>query len=143
MKLLILFVLVISCASESVHKVTKKEEEFKSPRGGSITAEVRIDQDSKNKINPQSSLTKLFLKPGVVIPEHTHTSDEYLHFTKGNGEMVIGGEKFTIKNDTTVFIPKGVKHSYTNNTKYTTKAIQVYTPAGPEQRFKKWKDEEY
>ena len=57
--------------------------------------------------------------------------------------MVINGEKIKIKNGTTIFVPKGVKHSYTNNTKYTTKAIQIYTPGGPEQKFKKWKDDEY
>lgn len=143
MRILILSILLTACATKSVHKVTSKEDHYKSPRGGSIDAEIRIDVDKKNKVHPQSAITKLVLKPGTVIPEHTHTSDEYLHFTKGNGEMVIAGDKVKIKNDTTVFIPKGVKHSYTNNTKYTTKCIQVYTPAGPEQRFKKWKDSEY
>lgn len=143
MKVLLISLFLTACASKSIHKVTMKEDHYKSPRGGSVDAEIRVDEDKTKKIHPQSSLTKLSLKPGAVIPEHTHTSDEYLHFTKGNGEMIIAGEKVKIKNDTTVFIPKGVKHSYVNNTKFLTKAIQVYTPAGPEQRFKKWKDAEY
>lgn len=143
MKLFTFLILFSACSSNSVHKVTTKEARYKSPRGGSIDVEILIQEDKKNKIHPQSSMSKLKLKPGTVIPMHVHSSDEYLHFSKGNGEMVIGGKKVKIKNNTTVFIPKGVKHSYTNNTKYKTIAIQVYTPAGPEQRFKKWKDDEY
>ena len=108
MKLLLFSILLSACASKSVHKVTKKEEHFKSPRGGSIDVEIRIAQDKKNQINPQSSLSKITLKSGAVIPEHSHTSDEYLHFTKGNGEMIIAGEKIKIHNNRTVLFLRGL-----------------------------------
>ncbi len=73
------------------------------------------------------------------IPTHKHTSDEYLYFINGAGAVSIDGKLYQVKNGTTVFIPRGVEHSYINNSRKTAKTVQVYTPAGPEQRFKKLK----
>lgn len=74
----------------------------------------------------------------MKVPEHTHPkSDEYLYVIKGGGSLVMDGKEYKVKRGDAIFIPKGVKHSYKNGGKFT-EFVQVYTPKGPEQRFKKW-----
>tara|TARA_Y100000768_G_C23990745_1_gene692544 strand:+ start:2809 stop:3213 length:405 start_codon:yes stop_codon:yes gene_type:complete len=130
----LLFFTFIACASQpSQYSVVEKPEHFVSP-GGSIDAAFYIQEDS--------FMGTLALKPGAVVAKHSHDgSGEYLYFTKGQGELTIGDEVIKVKDNMAVFIPRGVEHSYVNTGKKEAFAIQVYSPRGPEKRFKKWKDE--
>ncbi|MFT5429493.1 MAG: putative monooxygenase [Myxococcota bacterium] len=80
--------------------------------------------------------------PGLVVPEHVHAeSDELLHVLEGGGWMVIAGKRSRIEAGMMIQIPRGVKHSFMipPDAKIGFRAVQIYTPAGPEQRFKKGK----
>ena len=131
--------LLVSCGHfHNQPIVTNKAEHFVSP-DKKIDVEVLIEPT--NKHDPKSTMTRISLKPGTKIPKHVHQkSDEYLYFLKGGGTLVIDGKKHQVKAGTVYYIPIGMKHSYTNKSKNTAKAIQFYTPGGPEQRFKLWAD---
>ncbi len=72
---------------------------------------------------------------GAVIPPHVHDgSTELLYVLRGRAEMVIDGVALTIGPTSVVQIPAGLEHSATITERLV--AYQVYTPGGPEQRFK-------
>ena len=113
------------------------EEKLKSPDG---KIEVIIHVEKKEGSEPSSYIGRLTLKPDSKVPAHVHgDADEYLSFEKGTGVITINEQIYEVKDGMSFFIPRGVTHSYLNNTRKTAKATQIYTPAGPEQRFKNWK----
>lgn len=85
------------------------------------------------------SLTLLELAPGAAVAEHTHDAAEYLYVTAGAAEMTVAGKPVAVKAGDAVFLPKGVQHSarVPADAKAPLTAVQVYSPAGSEQRFTK------
>ncbi|HTM23525.1 MAG TPA: cupin domain-containing protein, partial [Kofleriaceae bacterium] len=75
------------------------------------------------------------LEAGVQVPEHDHAkSTEVLYILAGSGTMTIAGKRYPVEPDMAIQIPPGVKHSFSAGT--AVRAVQWYTPSGPEQRFK-------
>lgn len=84
---------------------------------------------------PELSVTILETVADAAIPEHVHDgSTELLYVLDGGGTMVVDGVTLPITATSVVQVPPGVPHAFTASA--PTKAIQIYTPAGPEQRFK-------
>jgi mannose-6-phosphate isomerase-like protein (cupin superfamily) len=82
------------------------------------------------------SVGLLTLDNGIAVPPHVHAKEtEALYLIGGSGTMTIGGIAVPVTATSVVQIPAGVEHSFkpTEN----VSALQFYTPAGPEQRFKK------
>ena len=50
------------------------------------------------------------------------------------GTMTVAGQQYRVSAGDGIQVPSGVEHSF--HAAATTKAIQFYTPGGPEQRFK-------
>ncbi len=74
----------------------------------------------------------LDVQAGANVPEHKHQDAvEIVLVVRGEAATVVDG---TGKNDALVTIPKGALHSATFPIE--TRALQLYTPAGPEQRFR-------
>lgn len=97
---------------------------------------VRLLFDAENAPASASSLAELTLEPGARVPEHVHASStEILFLIEGGGVMTIDGEPREVTRLDAIQIPAGVKHGFVAG-EATVKAIQFYTPAGPEQRFK-------
>ena len=70
------------------------------------------------------------------MAEHVHDgSAELLYVVSGTGELVVDGDKYPIQPFTAVYVPPNTKHSFTAGDSQVD-AIQFYTPAGPEQRFR-------
>jgi quercetin dioxygenase-like cupin family protein len=86
----------------------------------------------------EAAMTELVMLPGAVVPEHSHdTSAELIYILAGHGTMVLDGKETMVREGMAIYIPAGVKHSLKVDTKIEPlRAIQVYTPGGPEQRFK-------
>lgn len=86
-----------------------------------------------------AAMTELVMLPGCKVPEHVHeTSDEILYILEGHGTMTMDKKKLEVRAGMAIYIPRGTKHSMQLETKVEPlRAIQVYTPGGPEQRFKK------
>ncbi len=76
------------------------------------------------------------VKAGVTVPVHTHDrSIELVYIVEGRGAMTRGAEQLTVAAGQIVQIPAGVPHSLQTTTALV--AVQLYSPRGPEQRFKK------
>jgi quercetin dioxygenase-like cupin family protein len=77
----------------------------------------------------------LELPKGAAIPEHIHaTESELLYILAGAGTMTVKGVPLAVHPSSVVQIPFGAPHSFTATE--DVRAVQIYTPAGPEQRFK-------
>jgi quercetin dioxygenase-like cupin family protein len=78
----------------------------------------------------------LELPVDATVPEHVHDKEtELLYVFAGGGTMTVGNVSLPVTGTSVIQIPAGTKHSFAAN-KHTS-ALQIYTPAGPEQRFKK------
>ncbi len=87
--------------------------------------------------SPEVAVTLLVLKPGASVPPHIHAdSVELLYVLEGQAEMRVGAETMTIGPGDAARIPKGVEHAARVVGRRPLRALQLYTPPGPEQRFK-------
>jgi quercetin dioxygenase-like cupin family protein len=74
--------------------------------------------------------------PGCEIPRHTHTSAEIMYVVSGGGVLTLAtAETFPFGPDTAIHVPENTPHQASFNTPDKTVIIQLYAPAGPEQRF--------
>jgi quercetin dioxygenase-like cupin family protein len=72
---------------------------------------------------------------GATIAEHVHAHEtELLYVLEGSGTMTVAGTDVAITPTSVMQIPPNTPHSFVATT--AVKALQVYTPPGPEQRFK-------
>jgi mannose-6-phosphate isomerase-like protein (cupin superfamily) len=70
------------------------------------------------------------------VAEHTHpTSWEIIAAIEANGTFVIDGTEGRLAARQIVMVPPGVKHAWKPEAGSKLVAIQMYSPAGPEQRF--------
>lgn len=100
-------------------------------------AEVRILFDASISGDKSAYLGAMVAKPGVVVPLHRHSeSSEYLFVIEGDAEMTVAGKVIPVRAGDGIQIPPGVEHGVTISGGADFKAIQLYSPAGPEQRFK-------
>lgn len=75
---------------------------------------------------------------GVVVPVHRHaTETEAIYVLEGGGTMTIDGVAIAVDASSVIQIPAGVAHGFTATV--ATRALQLYTPPGPEQRWKTMK----
>jgi len=78
----------------------------------------------------------LALPAGANVAEHVHEHEtEMLYVLDGKGTMTIAGTNLDIAPTSVVQIPPNTKHAFAAGA--AVRAVQIYTPAGPEQRFKK------
>jgi quercetin dioxygenase-like cupin family protein len=76
-------------------------------------------------------------EPGAEIPRNTHPgSAEILFVVSGTGELTVGSEKIPFAADEALHIPEGQPHAgrFTGGDK--TVMLQVFAPAGPEDRYR-------
>jgi quercetin dioxygenase-like cupin family protein len=74
--------------------------------------------------------------PGSVgVPEHVHAGEtELLYVLSGTGTITVGGVAMAVAPTSVIQIPPNTKHAFAASSDF--RAVQIYTPAGPEQRFK-------
>lgn len=81
------------------------------------------------------SASVLALAAGATVPEHVHANEtELLYVLEGSGTMTIAGQAVAVTPTSVIQIPPNTKHAFTAAA--NVRAVQLYTPAGPEQRFK-------
>jgi quercetin dioxygenase-like cupin family protein len=77
------------------------------------------------------------VEPGGGPPPHRHLAeDEFFHLYEGSVTFTAGGETRTIVAGESLFVPKGLAHSYVNSNDGQASMITVYTPAGMEGWFR-------
>lgn len=105
---------------------------------GKAGARILLDETTAPGLK-EAAMTELVMLPGAAVPEHTHdASAELIYILEGQGTMTLDGQAQPVRAGMAIYIPAGVKHSLSVDTKIEPlRALQVYTPGGPEQRFKK------
>ncbi|MBO39812.1 MAG: hypothetical protein CMM75_11650 [Rhodospirillaceae bacterium] len=73
-------------------------------------------------------------EPGGRYHHHTNSDNVYI-VKRGQGQLVVEGKTYTIKEDDVIYIPAGQKHSLTNASEETFEIFEVYTPAGDQFDF--------
>ncbi len=73
-------------------------------------------------------------EPGGRYHHHTNADNVYI-VKKGQGQLVVEGKTYTIKEDDVIYIPAGQKHSLTNVSDEPFEIFEVYTPAGKDFDF--------
>lgn len=103
--------------------------------GGRLSVMIYLDAAHGAQTVP--SLGTLEGDPTLGVPEHTHEeSAEVLWIRDGSGTMRVGDETRVIRPGTFVYVPPKTIHGFEPDGARPLFAYQVYTPAGPEQRFR-------
>jgi quercetin dioxygenase-like cupin family protein len=98
---------------------------------------VRILFDEKTTGTPALSLDYLEFAPGAEVARHDHAgTTELVYVLDGGGILTVGGQSHRFGAAELLHIPAGQPHSVKFTTSEKTVAIQLYAPAGPEQRFR-------
>jgi mannose-6-phosphate isomerase-like protein (cupin superfamily) len=84
-----------------------------------------------------SSFGILMTSSKVPIAEHTHPVWENVAVIEGAATMKIGGKSYAVEPGAILQMPPETPHSVKPGGKSRLLAVQLYTPSGPEQRFKK------
>ncbi len=83
----------------------------------------------------QLAATILAMPGNARVPEHVHAAEtEVLYVLAGTGTLTVNGIDLVVTPTSTIQIPPNTKHAFTATADF--RAVQIYTPAGPEQRFK-------
>jgi mannose-6-phosphate isomerase-like protein (cupin superfamily) len=100
-----------------------------------LSVQIMLDTEGHGAEN--AALSVLEGSPTVAVPTHTHDgSAEILLVDEGQGTLVLGEREIQVRAGARLYIPQGVPHSYTSDGTSRLRAIQLYAPAGPEQRFR-------
>ena len=111
-----------------------KTTELKRPGLGTVRILIEPVAKTGTEGAPMAA-SLLDIDAGAAVPEHTHDgSTEILYVVSGGGTMTVDGVELAVTPTSVIQVPPGVKHAFTASA--ATRAIQFYTPAGPEQRFK-------
>jgi putative monooxygenase len=62
-----------------------------------------------------------------------------VYMLAGSGQLKLGARMVPLKQGDAIYIPKGLTHSFRNTGDSRVEVIQIYSPAGPEERFRNWK----
>jgi len=73
-------------------------------------------------------------EPGGSYHHHSNADNVYI-VKKGEGQLVVEGTTYTIKEDDIIYIPAGQKHSLTNISNSPFEIFEIYSPAGKEFDF--------
>jgi quercetin dioxygenase-like cupin family protein len=105
--------------------------------GGGPKFSARILLDEKATGSPALGLSVVDFPPGFEVPRHAHEgSSEVLFIEEGAGTLEVGSEKVPYEAKTALYLPAGQPHAAKMSPAGPTRAIQIYAPAGPEQRFR-------
>jgi quercetin dioxygenase-like cupin family protein len=75
--------------------------------------------------------------PGAEVPRNTHQgSAEILYVVSGSGDVTIGSEKIPFGAEEALHIPDGQPHAAKFTGPERTIMVQVFAPAGPEERYR-------
>jgi quercetin dioxygenase-like cupin family protein len=82
------------------------------------------------------SVMEYFAPPGAGSPMHRHFGeDEAFHILEGTMTFRLGEERTEASAGAFVYIPKGLRHAFANQTEEPVRAIVILTPAGLERYF--------
>lgn len=103
--------------------------------GGKMRVRILLDAQGQGAL--RGALSWLDGDADVAVPLHRHESSaELLLVEDGDGSMHVGEHDVHVTAGSAIYVPKGVMHDFRGAGTRPLHAIQVYTPSGPEQRFR-------
>ena len=103
---------------------------YRRPGGG-----VKLFLDPAQTKRGELSASVLTFDAGTAVPLHQHpTETELLYILEGSGTLTLGELTLPVGPTSVLQLPPGVPHAFVAAA--PLRALQLYTPAGPEQRFK-------
>ncbi len=103
--------------------------------GGELRVSILLDEEGQR--SRHASLTRLEATATAGVPEHQHEeSAEVIFIEAGEGRMRVGDQNVAVRPGTFVYIPPRTPHAFQPTGNSELRAMQVYAPAGPEQRFR-------
>jgi len=110
---------------------------------------VRLSQRTNFKLVDPTTVNSEHLTFGMVIvdprgvckPGHSHADQEEIFFCiRGEGVVILDGERVKIKPYDAVFIPAGVFHELENPNKTPLEVLWIISPPGwPFDKYPEWK----
>lgn len=78
-----------------------------------------------------SQLVLMSLKPKEEIGMEVHPdNDQFFRFEKGNGKVIIDGNKYDVRDGSAIVVPAGAQHNVINSSdKEDLKLYTIYSPA--------------
>jgi quercetin dioxygenase-like cupin family protein len=99
------------------------------------TTSVAIYAEPSTVHEKRLAASVIEIRQGGSVPEHVHAKEtELLYILEGSGTITINGIAQPVTPTSVIQIPPNTKHAFVPSA--TVRALQIYTPAGPEQRFK-------
>ena len=81
---------------------------------------------------PHTQLVVMAIEPsGEIGSERHETHDQFIRIEAGEGEAVLGGERYALTGGSAVVIPAGTEHNIINTS--TTDPLRLYTIYAPPQ----------
>lgn len=81
-------------------------------------------------------MAEISVPPGGGVPPHIHSrEDESFHLLEGTLTIRVGGDTITASAGDSVYLPRGIPHSFKNTGDGCAKAVVTATPAGLEGFF--------
>lgn len=103
--------------------------------GGALRVRILLDRGGQGAAH--AGLARLEGTPDARVPEHRHPeSAEILYVEDGDGHMRLGDEELRVRPGAVLVVPRGVLHDFRGAGTRPLRALQVYAPSGPEQRFR-------
>ncbi len=90
----------------NVDEISKEEARSRLFEGGTVTRQPMVTADMSKSF----SFTMINFAPGARNIFHTHTSDQILYVTSGEGIVATETEEVVVRPGVTIFIPAGEKH---------------------------------
>lgn len=112
------------------------EPQVLSARAAVTAGPATLFAEPATTSSPVLAASILRMPAGATVAEHVHAHEtEMLYVLEGAGTMTVAGVPLAVTPTSVIQIPPNTRHAFTATA--AVRAVQLYTPAGPEQRFKK------
>jgi len=89
-----------------------------------------------HKTSPNLGLGMVIIPPGESGNAHSHSHEqETWYIISGKGKLFIGEDSVILEPEMVVVAPSGVNHQIVNDGTEPLKALFIFSPAGPEEKF--------
>ncbi|MFK7990660.1 MAG: cupin domain-containing protein [Sandaracinaceae bacterium] len=103
--------------------------------GGQLRVRILLDEDGQGARH--GGLSVLDGDPALAVPQHRHPdAAELIYIDTGSGTMLLGDRRVPVRSGSALYVPPGVLHDFRGDGSQPLRAIQIYSPSGPEQRFR-------
>jgi len=86
-------------------------------------AEMALIGDGK-----KMTLTRIYIKPGAVFPDHSHPNEQIGTCIEGEGVLTSGGEDLEVRAGVTWTIPAGEPHRFEANGEHPVVIYEAWSP---------------